>query len=338
MLRVGIVGLGFMGRMHYRCWHATPNAEVSAACDANPDVIEAAKRAGNVEGAAARIDWDALQLSRTLGEMLAKNELDAVSITVPTFLHAELTEQALKAGVHVLCEKPMGLDVAECDRMIAAADASGKVLQIGHCLRFWPEYAKAKEIVDSGEYGRLVAASFQRLSPRPGWAADNWFADTKRSGGIELDLHIHDADFVQWLLGVPPALCSSGARGAGGGFVHIATQFLYDAGQAVTAEASWMMAPSAGFRMSFQIMLERATLLLDPGAQPAFRVCPAEGEPFAPELPEGDGYAREIEHFARRVQGEKLPDVITPEQARDSIRIGLAARESAQNRQKVTLA
>ena len=97
----------------------------------------------------------------------------------------------------------MALTVTDCDRMIQAARKSGKILQIGHCVRFWPEYAKAKEIVDSGKYGRVVAAMFQRLGAAPGWSVDNWFINEKRSGGVALDLHIHDTDYVQYLFGMP---------------------------------------------------------------------------------------------------------------------------------------
>jgi len=106
----------------------------------------------------------------------------------------------------------MALTTAECNRMIRAAAKSGKVLQIGHCVRFWPEYAKAKEIVDSGQYGKVVAGMFQRLGSAPGWSVDNWFIDEARSGGVALDLHIHDTDYVQYLLGCPRRCAATGPR------------------------------------------------------------------------------------------------------------------------------
>jgi len=145
MIRVGIVGFGFMGRMHFRCWQGLENAEVTAICETNPNIIEEAqKNVGNIEGYAEQVDFSKLKVYNDLGQMLRDESLDAVSLTVPTFLHPDLTIQALSAGVNVLCEKPMALTVAECDRMIAAAEESGKILQIGHCVRFWPEYAAAK--------------------------------------------------------------------------------------------------------------------------------------------------------------------------------------------------
>ena len=174
----------------------------------------------------------------------------------------------------------MALTTADCDRMIEAAEKSGKVLQIGHCVRFWPEYAKAKELVDSGAYGKVIAAMFQRLGSPPSWSLDNWFTDEQRSGGMALDLHIHDTDFVQYLFGVPKAVCSHGAKSSQGPLIHIVTQYLYGDDQVITAEGGWGMAPGFGFEMSFNLVMEKATVVYDLTRDPALRVCPVDGEVF----------------------------------------------------------
>jgi predicted dehydrogenase len=335
MIRVGIVGLGFMGRMHYRCWKALPGVEVTAICEANPKVLAAAGEpsGGNVEGAADHIDLNGLGIHSDLGELLATKSVDALSITLPTFLHADTTVQALEAGVHVLCEKPMALSVADCDRMAAAAKSAGHVLQIGHCIRFWPEYVVTRQLIQGGQYGKPIAASFRRFSAMPAWSPDSWFADEKRSGGQPLDLHIHDTDYVHHLFGMPSAVCSA----ADGPQSYISTQYHYDDGPSVVAESTWRMAPSFGFEMSFVVVLERATILFDCTRTPAFRVCPPEGAPFTPEVPAGDGYSREVEHFARSIAGETVEPVITPAQARETIRLVLAEKQSAREGRRVAL-
>ena len=335
MLRVGIVGLGFMGRMHYRCWSSMPEAQVTAVCEANPKVLAAAgqAQAGNVGGAADSIDLDALQVFSDLDALIASGTVDALSITLPTFLHAAATEKALRGGLHVLCEKPMALTVAECDAMVLAAQESGKVLQIGHCIRFWPEYVVTREIVRDGRYGKVIAASFRRYSALPGWSPDSWFADEKRSGGQPLDLHIHDTDYVHYLFGMPREVASAADESQS----YITTQYRYDNGPAVVAESTWRMAPSFSFEMSFVVVLEKATILYDLTRSPAFRVLPAEGEPFTPELPPGDGYSREVEHFARSVAGETVEAVITPQQARDTIRLVLAEKQAAREGRVIKL-
>jgi predicted dehydrogenase len=338
MLTVAIAGFGFMGRMHYQCWKGLADARVVAICDANPNIVADTNKAiGNIEGAAAAVDFGELELYTDFSKMLAQQELDAVSIALPTYMHSEYSQMALKSGVNVLCEKPMALNAADCRQMIRAAQISGKVLQIGHCVRFWPEYAKAKEIVTSGEFGRVIAATFQRLGAAPGWAWDNWFMDEQRSGGMVLDLHIHDTDYVQYLFGVPHALCSHAAQGPHGGTAHIVTKYLYDDDKVVTAEGSWAVMESFGFEMSFNIMLEKATIVYDCTRQPAFRVCPAQGKAFTPEVAKGDGYSLEIAHFARVLSGEKVPQVTTLEQSLNSVRIVEAEKEAARKGSKVSL-
>ena len=329
MLNIGIVGFGFMGRMHYRCWKGRDDVKIVAICDINENVVEDSQKAvGNVAGAEEAIDFSGINIYSDLGKMLAQEKLDVVSITLPTFLHADSTVQALKAGVNVLCEKPMSLHVPECERMIAAAEDSGKILQIGHCVRFWPEWAVTRQIVADGKYGKLLAASFRRLSAPPTWSHENWLMNQQRSGGVELDLHIHDSDYVQYLLGTPRAVCSFGAKSVGNGLVHIVTQYLYDDDMVITAEGGWAMAPSFGFEMSMNIILEKATIVYDCTRDPVFKVCPVEGDAFTPEVPSGDGYILQIDHLVRLINGETLPPVTTLEQSLNSIKIVEAEKES----------
>ena len=338
MLRIGIVGFGFMGRMHYKCWRAVEGAEVDAICDSNPNIVEDTKRAvGNIEGADGAIDFTGIQLYTDFNAMLKNAKLDAVSITLPTYLHPDYSIKALKAGVHVLCEKPMALNARACDLMIGAAQRSGKVLQIGHCVRFWPEYAEAKKTVDSGKYGKVIAATFQRLGSAPTWSIDNWFLDENRSGGVALDLHIHDTDFVQYLFGMPRAVCSFTAKSNTGQLLHIVTQYLYDDDKVVTAEGGWAMMPKFGFEMSFNIMLQRATIIYDLTRKPMFMVYPADGESFTPQVEKGDGYTRQTEYFVKIIRGEKLEPVTTLQQSRDSVKIVEAEKKSATKMKKVLI-
>jgi 1,5-anhydro-D-fructose reductase (1,5-anhydro-D-mannitol-forming) len=337
MLRVGIVGFGFMGRMHYSQWKARPDAEVVAVCDANPNIVQDTKKAvGNIAGAANQVDFDAVELYSDYNKFIAEAKLDAVSITLPTFLHPNFSIKALESGLHVLCEKPMALTVSECRKMIDAANRCKRVLMIGHCVRFWPEYAAAHQIVGEGQYGKVIAATFQRLGAAPGWG--DWFKDDSRSGGVAMDLHIHDTDYVQYLFGMPAAVFSRQAKAAAGGAIHIATQYIYDDGKVVVAEGGWGMTPAFGFEMSFNIVLEKATISYDCTRTPAFRLCPMDGEAFTPEVADGDGYSIEVDHFARKAAGENPPQVITLEQSLNSVRIVLAEKESADKHRTVELA
>ena len=338
MLRIGIVGWGFMGKMHFRCYKSDTNVEVTAICDVDAKQLQNASGVtGNISGAEDDLDLSNIALYSDLSKMLAEEKIDALSIASPTFLHASQTIEALNAGVHVFCEKPMALNSGDCREMAEVGKQSGKTLQIGHCIRFWPEYVQAKEIIDSQKYGKVLAATFQRLSLTPTWSWDNCFLDGKRSGGAMLDLHIHDTDYVQYVFGMPKEVFSRGIIGPSGEFDHTVTQYFYGNDCIITAEGGWIMAPGFGFEMSFKIMLEKATLVYSSAQEPTFRIFPIDGETIIPEIPTGDGYSFEIQHFIDTLSGKAVPSIITPEQSGDSVKIIEAEKESIRNNDKISL-
>jgi predicted dehydrogenase len=188
-------------------------------------------------------------------------------------------------------------------------------------------------LIQSGKYGKPIAATFRRFSSQPNWSPDNWFADEDRSGGQPLDLHIHDSDYIHYLFGMPESVSST----ADVPLSYIATQYHYPSGPAVVAESTWRMPPSFGFEMSFNIVLERGAILFDVTRTPSFRGCPAEGDAFTPEIPPGDGYTREIDHFLRADNGEAVEPIVTARDSRETIRLVLAEKQSAREGRRVSL-
>ena len=319
VIRVGIIGMGYMGGVHLRNWRVLQDVQVVAVCDARP-IIDSGTQ-GNISAGTGSLSLEGVTVDTEITEMLAMETLDAVSITLPTHLHRAVSIQALEAGVHVLCEKPMALSLEDCDAMIAASQQAGKRLMIAHCIRFWPQYVRVKECAESGIYGRVAAAGFSRLSAAPGWDSDSWFADPARSGGIALDLHIHDLDFIQWLLGPPERIRAGSVPLPNGMEGHIETLLDYPGGCVVTASASWMMPESFGFSMTFKVIFEQAAMIFD---GKTLTIYPSEGEPFIAGLPEENGYLGEIRYFAECISGQSdCKEVITPEQARESVRMAL---------------
>ena len=282
MMRVGILGLGFMGKTHFNSFKGVEGTDVVAVCDADAKKFTGGEKVGNLDTGDQALDLSGVATYTDFDKMIAEAELDAVSITLPTYMHARFTIKALEAGLHVLCEKPMALEIGQCQDMIAAAEKSGKILQVGHCIRFWPEYVKTKELIDSGQYGKVLAASFRRLSATPGWSWDNWITSSDKAGGALMDLHIHDSDYIQYVFGMPEAVYTSGVKIGSESYCHVATNYKYRDEKVITAEGGWLMADSFGFEMSFNIVLEKATIVFDCTREPAFKVCPAEGEPFSP--------------------------------------------------------
>jgi predicted dehydrogenase len=323
MIRVGVIGLGFMGSVHLKYWQLTEGAEVVAVCDADPNAGKAVK--GNMDIAGDELDLSGATRYLDVADMLTHELLDAVSITLPTHLHKLISIQCMEAVVHVLCEKPMALSVEDCDEMIAVSKKTRKHLMIAHCIRFWPEYAWLKKAVDSGKFGKLKVADFSRLSFYPGWAGDSWFADTSKSGGIALDLHIHDVDYIQYLFGCPDEIEPKTTKLENGVVGHISTRMRYAGDAIVTAEASWMMPKSYGFSMAYKVVFEKAAAVFNADG---LKVYPAKGEAYSPKLADGDGYKGEIHYFANLVRGRIRKFVITPEQARESVRLSLETIQS----------
>lgn len=313
MIRVGLIGCGFMGRMHATVYERLENARVAAFADRTPD---------KAQSFAAEFGGEAYA---TLADMLQGTELDAVDICLPTHLHAQATIEAARAGKHVLCEKPMALTLEEADRMAAACDEAGVRLMIGHCIRFWPEYALLKQIVDDRRYGNLLSASFVRYGEFPSWSSDNWLADESLSGGGVLDMHIHDTDFSQYLLGEPTEMRSFGTIDATGPS-HVFTTMRYP-GAVVHLEGGWNLPPGTPFKMAFRAIFERGAAIWDGGpmqlfevgkepSQPKFEAMKANGGGNISDL---GGYYHEIKYFADRLASGLPFETVTPATSRQSL-------------------
>ncbi|MHB9132356.1 MAG: Gfo/Idh/MocA family protein [Armatimonadota bacterium] len=335
MINVGIIGVGGLGGGHLNIYTKLPNAQVIALCDILPERVQ-----GSAERVATNVSDGsgvAVQAKPYLDfrEMVQDPDIDAVDICLPTDLHAETAVAALEAGKHVICEKPMALSVEECDRMIAAAKAADRVLMIAHCIRFWPEYVVLKRLIESGQYGKLRSASFQRLSGLPTWSESNWMADPKRSGGSILDLHIHDADYIHYLLGLPKYVTARGVEDQFG-ISQLTADYYYDDGVMVNAAGSWFNVVGFPFHMTFLIWLEQAVIEMD-GARAPLTIYPVDGDPIVPELPEIDGYVGEIAHFLDCIEKGIQPQVVTAWDSRESIRLVMAEQEAVRTGKRIAL-
>ncbi len=335
-VKVGIVGMGFMGGMHFDAYAANPRARVAAIADIDPKKLRADGAAvGNIPGGAAKRDLGGVRTFRRLDDMLECPGLDVIDITLPTYLHLEHALKALNAGKHVICEKPMALNARDAEKMVGAARKAGKQLLIGQCIRFWPAYEKAREIVKSGRYGRVVSARFVRLSPTPGWAWRNWILDPRKSGSAAFDLHIHDSDFVLHLFGKPKSVTSRAGGRKRGTLEHITSVYDYGSDLLVMAEGAWEYAPGFPFEMSFTIAMERATLACTPDL--VLKLHLAKGGSRTIKVPKGDGWTRELKHFVDCIARNEESDVLTPESAVESVRLVEAEIRSARTRKTVRI-
>lgn len=168
-----------------------------ALCEQNPKRLTGdwTDIQGNFGPPGQQIDLTGVATYESVEEIIADPNVDLIDITLPPSLHAEIAVQALQAGKHVFCEKPMSMTVVDCDRMLAAAQQCHRNLLIGHVLPFFPKYAWAIREMRSGKHGGLLGGSFKRVISDPAWLTNYWNAEA--AGGPMLDLHVHDAHFIR---------------------------------------------------------------------------------------------------------------------------------------------
>src|SRR5271166_1646942 len=216
MVRIGLVGIGFMGWIHYLATRSVTGAAVTAICSRDRKKLAGdwTSIRGNFGPPGEIIDLGSAKKYESLDAMLADPDIDLIDICNPTQLHPETAIAALQAGKHVLVEKAIALDLAQADAMLAAAKKANRLLMVAHVLPFVPEFAFAAEAVRGGRYGKLLGAHFKRVISRPDWSTD--IGDAAKTGGPAVDLHIHDTHFIGLIAGVPAKVFSSGLVGAEG--------------------------------------------------------------------------------------------------------------------------
>ncbi len=313
MLRIGLVGCGFMGKMHASVYQLLDGAKLVAVADRKQE--RADKFARDFGGASYP----------SLSSLLESEEVDAVDICLPTFLHSEATIEAARAGKHIICEKPMALRLEEASRMEEACKTAGVRLMIAHCIRFWPEYALLKQIIEDRRFGSLLSLNLTRYGEFPTWSSDNWLADESLSGGGVLDMHIHDTDFALYALGEPKQMVSFGTVDERGPS-HAFTTMLYPE-CIVHLEGGWNLAEKTPFKMSFRAVFERGSAIMDDGPMMLY----ADGkDPQKPDFPKMEasgggnisdlgGYYHELKYFLDCVSGGQPLARATPESARLSV-------------------
>jgi predicted dehydrogenase len=317
-MRIAVLGLGFMGSVHLRALREVAGAELAAvySSDAGKLAGDLTAIRGNLGGPGESFDFTGVSQYHEITSLLADPSVEAVDLCLPTHLHEAVSVQALRAGKHVLVEKPMALDGASARRMIAVAKECNRTLMCAQVLRFFPEYAALRDALP--RFGAVRTAFFRRRCAAPGWGG--WLNDPARSGGGAFDLLIHDVDMCLHLFGYPEAVAATGSPD------NLHAQLFYPFGTA-TVTGGWQHAASFPFSMEYSVNLEGGSLEFhSAGRLPtAF----TETEERLP-LDSRDGYAAEIDYFLECCRTGCAPDRCPPREsaaAIDLMRVLLTARE-----------
>jgi predicted dehydrogenase len=343
MLKVGIIGSGSIARnAHMPGYRAQKDAEVTAVCDV-------------VSGRAAAFAEE-FQIPRSYEsyeEMLAKEPLDVVSVCTPNFAHHVTTIAALNAGLHVLCEKPIAMNLTEAREMVATAHRQKRVLQIGLHWRFTSEAQLLKQFIDAGELGQIYYGEATCLRRRgiPSWGV--FTQKELQGGGALIDIGVHTLDHTMWLMGNPKPVSVMGATYAafgkrddvfntwgkwdtskfnvddmGIGFVR------FENGATLVLRASWMANIEKEFSETRVLGTEggaymRPLRIFKEMQQKLVDITPTH-------LPEVKPHIEEITHFLACARGE-VECIVVPEQVLDVQAVLDAVYRSAETGHEVIL-
>jgi len=331
MIKVGLIGCGGMGNVHAECYNAMgENVKLAAVAD-----LVSEKR----EQAAKKYGCDTYES----GEELIQNaDVDMVDICLPTYLHTPHALMAMNKGLHVFVEKPVCLNEEEATLLLETEKQTGVKVQVGQVIRFWDEYKWLKAAVNTKQYGELISGVFTRLSPNPKWSWENWYNNPEKSGSMALDLHVHDVDFIRYILGEPKKVTSNATRNAEGVLQQIFTTYQYEKA-IVTAEGCWDYPENFPFAMAYRVKFEKATAIYDSTATPSLVVYKQEDGKIIPELQKDfeqdvdmglnvsslGAYYNELKYFTDRLQNDEQPEIAPLSEAIASARLAWSEIKTA---------
>lgn len=326
MLKVVVLGFGFMGKTHAGNILKNPNAQLVAIVDKNTENIQ--KNLKEDSGNFSTDSFSEEELSKVniytdLSECMDVEKPDACVIAVHTNLHVEMAKLALGSGCHVFLEKPFTLDVDEGQKLIDLARAKNRILMIGHVVRFMPAYQKLKNWIDSEEFGRLEFLSLSRFSGVPAWG--QWKDKQKdfgSSGGALFDLVIHDIDFAQWVCGVPDKISASCLPGKLSNHDYVSSLWSYgNQNLHVKIEGGNTFHTAYPFQATFSARFENASVVYSPNDPENIIVATDEETLLVPAGDANDGFSRELDYFISSILENKRPEMCSPESALESVKI-----------------
>ena len=319
-MKIAVIGLGFMGSTHLKAWKSVPEAELTAVVSSDEKKLsgDLSGIQGNIGGPGEKLDFSRVKKYRDIREALADREIEAVDICLPTDQHAPAALAALRSGKHVLVEKPMALDGAAADQMLAEARKTTRVLMTGQVLRFIGAYRKTAGQVKSGALGAVRNALFRRRCAAPAWS--QWLADPSKSGGGVFDLLIHDVDFCIHLLGPPAAVSATGYEDLARGIDLIFAQFHYPGIGAVAVTGGWHHPKSYPFSMEFTVVADGGTLDYSSDGRP-LALYRADGEKQILDSPEDDWFIEELKYFVDCAAHGRKPVLCPPEESALAVKL-----------------
>jgi predicted dehydrogenase len=347
VIRIGIIGIGFMGYTHFEGAKQLSNAKVTAIATRNAKKLAGDWTSihGNFGPPGGQVDVSELKCCSDYRQILDDPEIDLVDVCLPTDKHHDIVIESLKAGKPTLVEKPIAVDLEQAEEMVRVSRETGTQLLVAHVLPFFPEFRFVAEAIQSIKFGAVRAAHFKRVICRPDWSSG--MSDFRKLGGWGIDLHIHDNHFIAHAFGKPHAVFSTGLLEDG--FVnHVHSSYVYPGGPAVSCVSGGIAASGFQFGHAFEVYFDDATVLFEAGtlggewvvARP-LTVIRNDGSVENPSLGGSDSWCAaftdELQLAVDFVSGNSPAGALASDVALDALRMCWAETRSIQSGQVVSL-
>jgi len=328
MLRVGIVGAGGMGRVHADCWSKIDDIKIQVICDIEVDKAESLAKIYNAD------------VTTSSGEVIKRSDIDIVDICTPTPFHADDIISSLRSGKHTICEKPITRTLESAREVVKTAREVDVKFMVAHVLRFFPEFATAKNLIESGAIGIPRMARMRRGGPYPAGKWNDWYAKVEMSGGCLVDTGIHDFDFLRWIFGDAERVYASALTWKNIPYKDYGLATIRFKSRAMAqVEITWAHPSGTPLKAGFELIGTQGMLTYDNYSSTSLRVMRVgeTNNSFSMESPVAESpYLTEIRHFVSCIKEDREP-LITPEDAYRALEIALACIESARTNRPVSV-
>ena len=324
-IKIAVAGLGFMGSTHLKALRNVPDAELVAVVSSDDNKLSGDLSAiqGNLGGPGEKFDFSNIRKYHSVNEAIADPDIDAIDLCLPSDQHAPVTIDALRSGKHVFVEKPMALDVTQCEAMIALAKQQKLVLMVAQVLRFFPAYTVLREQLAT--LGQVRSAIFRRRCAAPAWG--KWSFDAAKSGGGVFDLLIHDVDMCLHLFGPPQAVAANGYVDLKHGMDTLTASLTYQGINDVVITGGWYHRKAYPFSMEYTVSADGGTVDYSSlGRTPT--LYKNDGEQVVLDDSGMDGYEAEIGYFIDCVRHNRWPEICPPEQSSEAVNLMRVMEES----------
>ena len=313
---IAIIGGGFISNIHAQCYKNL-GVKIEAMADISEDVRK---------DFAIKYNCKTYKSAEEMLKDISDN-IDIVDICAPTYLHEELILLALKYNKHVICEKPLSINIDFVENIIDKFENNNRYLMTAQVLRFWAEYVKIKEWIEEGVFGNIKLVSAMRLAQHP---KSEWFYNPKKSGGGIFELHIHDIDFLCYLFGDVKEVYANGSKDENESWDFINSSIKFKNGISASAQGIFGITDNYPFTANMKVIGDKATAeyslsagvnLDSDGKQSNSLILYRKGkEPIIENIKSKDAYELELEYFIDCVKNNKKPEIVSLDSIKRTIK------------------